>query len=82
MIKYFLIDGIRLVKGYCKDDRFNLVHSAFEYRNKKWKEINTNVINDRLMGYDPTEDSIYGIGNTEIMDSIEEITEEKAKELL
>ncbi len=39
---------------------------------------------DRLMGYDPTEPpgSPYAMMNSSVMDEIEEISEEKAKEFL
>ncbi len=53
-------------------------------KNGKWVEDSEMVIADRLIGYDHFEDddSPYVIGNTSIMDSIEEISEEKAIELL
>lgn len=46
------------------------------YQNGIWVEDTKNWVCDRLMGYDPYDDSPYGIGNTDIMDDIEEITEE------
>ena len=39
------------------------------------KEIDVNEINDRLMGYDPSEDGPYAIGNTDIMEEIETLPE-------
>ncbi|CDB39523.1 unknown [Azospirillum sp. CAG:260] len=49
------------------------------YKNDKWVEDTQNLVSDRLMGYDPTEanDSPYKIGNTDIMDDIEKITEDE-----
>ena len=44
-------------------------------------KISINDINDRLIGYDPTEDDFYTIGNTEIMDELREMTDEE-RELL
>ena len=41
-----------------------------------------NDINDRLIGYDPTEDDFYAIGNTEIMDELREMTDEERELLL
>lgn len=32
--------------------------------------------NDRIIGFDPFDDSIYGMGNAEIMDELQEISEE------
>ena len=53
------------------------------FRNGEWAADRENAVMDRLMGYDPSEpaDSPYATGNTSIMDEIEEITEERAKEL-
>lgn len=78
MIRYFLIYGKRLVKGESSEN-IKLVNSAFAYKDGEWQVISPNEINDRIMGYDPTEDDFYKIGNIEIMDSIEEITEEEAQ---
>ena len=56
----------------------------FIYKDKQWISDNENIIMDHLMGYDPGEpsDSPYGIGCTDIMDEIKEITLEKAMELM
>ena len=48
------------------------------FDNGEWKADERNVILDHLMGFDPTEDSFYGFGNAQIMDEMEEITEEQA----
>ena len=60
----------------------NGVYYLFE--DGEWQIDRRCVIMDRLMGYDPSEPpgSPYGIGNLSIMDEIEEITCEKAMELI
>ena len=60
----------------------NGVYYIFE--DGEWQIDRRCVIMDRLMGYDPSEPpgSPYGIGNLSIMDEIEEITCEKAMELI
>ncbi len=56
----------------------------FIYKDGKWKPDKDSMIMDRLMGYDPTEPpgSPYAMMDSSIMDEIEEISEEKAKEFL
>ncbi len=51
----------------------------FIYQNGKWLPDTKNYVSDRIMGYDPDEDedSPYKIGNSSIMNEIEEITEEE-----
>ncbi len=46
------------------------------------KEVNPDIINDRIIGFDPFDDSIYGMGNAEIMDELQEISEEEANNLI
>lgn len=75
MEKYYLICGRRLVKGVSLSEDCSLASTAYEYVGDAWKEIDVNEINDRLVGYDPSEDGPYAIGNTDIMDEIEEISE-------
>ena len=60
----------------------NGVYYIFE--DGEWQIDRRCMIMDRLMGYDPSEPpgSPYGIGNLSIMDEIEEITCEKAMELI
>ena len=67
--KFYSINNNRLL---CKNDE-----NAFEYKDNKWIEIDPSVITDRLMGYDSGEPSgsPYGIGSTDIMDSINELTQ-------
>ena len=59
--------------------------SGYElYQNRQWEKDREHLISDRLMGYDPSEppDSPYGIGNTEIMREIEEISLEEAEKYI
>ena len=69
-ITYYLIRGRRL--GMARDDGY------FLFDNGEWKADERNVILDHLVGFDPTDDSFYGFGNVQIMDEMEEITEEQA----
>ena len=69
-IKYYLIRERRL--GKTQEDGYYL------YDNGQWIVDERNVILDHIMGFDPTDDSFYGFGNAEIMDEMEEITEEQA----
>ena len=74
--KYYLIQGRLLGKkesgGY------------YLYKEGKWHPDKENAIMDRLWGYDPSEPpgSPYVIGNTSIMDEIEEIQFDRAREYL
>ena len=77
MIKYFLINEKRLVKGDV--DETGLVGDSFEYIDSEWQGLDENEINDRLMGYDPFDDGFHGIGNTDIMLTIKKISEEAKK---
>ena len=54
------------------------------YRNGQWEQDTEHLISDRLIGYDPSEPpgSPYGIGNTEIMREIEEISPEEAEKYI
>lgn len=71
---YYLIMQRRLGK---KDgDRFYL------YNDGTWVPDEKNVIMDRLMGYDPYDDSPYGFGSLSIMDEIKEIPEDRAIQIL
>lgn len=71
---YYLIMQRRLGK---KDgDRFYL------YNDGTWVPDEKNIIMDRLMGYDPYDDSPYGFGSLSIMDEIEEIPEDRAIQIL
>ena len=70
-ITYYLIKERKL--GKKEND------SYFLYIKQKWVPDTKHEILDRLMGYDPYDDSPYGFGSTSIMDEIEEISEEAAK---
>ncbi len=69
---YYLIKKRRLGKQEKGD--------YFLFENAEWIPDEKSEICDRLMGYDPNEPagSPYGIGNWDIMDSIEDITKEEA----
>lgn len=51
---------------------------------KGWTIDNDNILMDRIMGYDDSEpkNSHYGIGNTSMMDLVEEISEEEANRIM
>ena len=68
--KYYLIRERRL--GKAQEDGYYL------YDNGEWIVDERNVILDHLVGFDPFDDSFYGFGNAQIMDEMEEITEEQA----
>ena len=71
---YYLIKERRLGK---KDGgRYYL------YTDGAWVSDSKNVIMDRLMGYDPYDNSPYGFGSLSIMDEIEEIPENLAKQIM
>jgi len=74
--KYFLILGKIVAKEDSTGD--------YIFKDGNWEPDTTNMIWDRLMGYDPTEDSDspYAMGNSSIMEEIEEISCEKAMELI
>lgn len=71
---YYLIMQRRL--GKKNGDRFYL------YNDGTWVPDEKNVIMDRLMGYDPYDDSPYGFGSLSIVDEIEEIPEDRAIQIL
>jgi len=73
-VVYYLIRGNRLGK---KDG-----DAYFLYIEGSWIPDRKNVIMDRLMGYDPYDDSPYGFGSLSIMDEIEEIPEKLAKQIM
>lgn len=72
--KFYLIGDNRLLYTDGKE--------TFEYKNNEWIKTSNTEITDRLMGYDPSEssDSPYAIGNTDIMESIKELTLEQVIE--
>ena len=82
MIKYYLIKNKLLVKGDVLSPKGGLVENAFVYRDGDWQEVNPYIINDRITGFNPFDDSIYGMGNAEIMDELQEICEEETNNLI
>ena len=89
-LKYFWLKDLELVGRIAldlKDSDYDKAGNAIVpydavYRNGDWDEGDEAwcMIHDRLMGYDASEpdDSPYAMGNTDIMNKIEEITEEEA----
>lgn len=51
---------------------------------KGWIPDDKNILMDRIIGYDATEpsDSPYGIGNTDILSCVDEITEDEANAII
>ena len=51
---------------------------------KGWTADNDNILMDRIMGYDDSEpnNSPYKIGNTSILDLVEEISETEAEKFI
>ena len=76
MTTYYWIRVVRLGK---KDE-----NGYFLFEKNQWVKDRKNYILDKLMGYDPCEpdDSPYKMDNLSIMDEVEEITEERAKEIM
>ena len=54
------------------------------YTNGNWVPDTKSTILGRLMGFDPSEpaDSPYAMGNMDIMDTIDPITEQQAREFI
>ncbi len=75
-IKYYYVEDLRLL-GKSEGDTYYVFIDA------EWVPDEWHYIMDRLIGYDPYEDddSPYKIGNTEVMDEIEEISEKEAKHI-
>lgn len=73
---YYLILNKQLGKE--EDGKYYL------YTNGNWVPDTKSTILGRLMGFDPSEpaDSPYAIGNMDIMDTIDVITEEQANQLI
>ena len=76
MTTYYWIREVRLGK---KDE-----NGYFLFEKNQWVKDGKTYILDKLMGYDPCEpdDSPYKMDNLSIMDEAEEITEERAKEIM
>ncbi|MBO6300213.1 MAG: hypothetical protein J6N53_15395 [Lachnospiraceae bacterium] len=73
---YYLIRGS--VVGKQEDGRYYI------FRNGKWDPDRGNLIMDRLTGYDPSEpsESPYRFGNGSVMAEMDEITDQRAMELI
>ena len=73
---YYLILNRQLGKE--EDGKYYL------YTNGSWVPDTKSTILGRLMGFDPSEpaDSPYAIGNMDIMDTIDVITEQQAREFI
>ena len=79
-LNYYLLkdseDSGLVTKGY---SFYHWIYYDFE-----WHKDTENIVNDKLIGYNPSEpgDSPYAIGNTSVMDEIEKISYEEAMETL
>ena len=73
-ITYYLIRERRLGKAQGGE--------YFLYENGAWIPDERNVIKDHLMGYDPGDDTPFGFGSLSIMDEIEEISRDRAYQLM
>lgn len=71
---YYLIREKRL--GKKEGGRYYL------YTDGAWVPDEKNIIMDRLMGYDPNDDSPFGFGSLSIMDEIEEIPESRTIKIM
>ena len=70
-LTYFWINDLELV---AKMENY----VSYIYRNSKWEVDNNNIVNDRFIGYESDE----GIGNTDMLMRIDEITKEEAEKLM
>lgn len=70
-LTFFWINDLKLV---AKMENY----VSYIYRNGKWEVDKDNIVNDRFIGYDPNE----GIGNTDMLVRIDEITEKEAEKLM
>lgn len=77
---YYLIVGF--VVGKKVEDK--IYHKDYLFREGKWIPDTDHLIMDRLVGYDAyePEDSYYKMGNMSIMDELDEISEDTAKQLM
>lgn len=72
--KWYLIDNYLLGKS---DN-----NGCFLYNDGVWEKDINRLILDCLIGYDPTEEGIYALGNTEVLDRIKEISQEEALKIM
>ena len=47
-----------------------------------WVVDQEHILMDRVMGYEKSEPSIYGIGSTDMMERVKEISEEEAMQFI
>ena len=78
--RYLYLNHVLKVKKMIK--YYLIKNKLLVYRDGNWQEVNPDIINDRIIGFDPFDDSIYGMGNAEIMDELQEISEEEANNLI
>lgn len=77
--KYYLINDKRLCKGYILHA---LCIKAEELVDGQWVEIKACEINDRLLGFDPSEELGWQMGHKDIMDEIQEVSVEAIGDFL
>ncbi len=65
---------IKSKKMFAKSNSFL---DNYLYKNGEWVKDDEFIVSDRIIGYEPDEDPYYGIGNIDITEDLEEITEEE-----
>lgn len=68
---YYWIKDLKLV---AKTENY----VSYIYRNGVWERDDNHIVSDRVIGYEPGE----GIGNTDMLMKIDEISEEEAERLM
>ena len=78
MTNYYWINDLKIV---AKEADF--VSYLYDMAKKEWVHDENKCLMDRRMGFDISEpaDSPYRIGSSDMMDKVEEISEEKALEI-
>lgn len=79
MTNYYWINDLKVIAK--RDDS---VSYLYDMAKKEWVRDMNRYLMDRIMGYDRSEpaDSPYGIGSSDMMDRVEEISEDKAFEMI
>lgn len=77
-IEYYWINDLKVV-----GKRENRIPFIYDKENG-WAKDDNHIIMDRIMGYDASEpaESPYGIGNSDMMDRIDVVSEEEALRLI
>lgn len=77
-VTYYRIKDLKLLGK--EEDCIHYLYNQGE----GWVVDNHNILMDRIMGYDESEpaDSPYKIGNTSIMDLVEELSEKEADKFI